>query len=68
MGIGWGLRIHKECWWGNLGKNPVGRQKKCEDIIKMYLRDIGGEDRRWMRLSQDHVLSVCSLFNSVFSV
>ncbi|KAJ4441221.1 hypothetical protein ANN_11072 [Periplaneta americana] len=36
------------------GKRPLGRQRcRCEDNIKMDLRDVGYDDRDWINLAQD---------------
>jgi hypothetical protein len=36
------------------GKKPVGRRRrKCEDNIKMDLREIGWEGVDWIHLAQD---------------
>jgi hypothetical protein len=36
------------------GKRPLGRpRRKCEDNIKMDLRDIGMEGTDWIHLAED---------------
>jgi hypothetical protein len=36
------------------GKGPLGRQRRrWEDNIKMYLQEVGCEDRDWAYLTQD---------------
>jgi hypothetical protein len=39
-----------------LGKQPFGiLRKRCEDKIKIQLRQAGCEDGTWMEISQDYV-------------
>ncbi|KAJ4428685.1 hypothetical protein ANN_25678 [Periplaneta americana] len=36
------------------GKRPLGRpRRRWEDNIKMYLREVGYDDREWIKLAQD---------------
>ena len=36
------------------GKRPLGRpRRRCEDNIKMYLQEAGGDCEDWMDLAQD---------------
>ncbi|KAJ4429753.1 hypothetical protein ANN_21957 [Periplaneta americana] len=36
------------------GKRPLGRpRRRWEDNIKMYLREVGYDDRDWINLAQD---------------
>jgi hypothetical protein len=38
------------------GKRPLGRpRRRCEDKIKMDLREIGIDGANWIRLAQDRV-------------
>jgi transposase len=38
------------------GKRPLGRpRRRCEDNIKMDLRDIGIDGANWIQLAQDRV-------------
>jgi hypothetical protein len=47
--------------WGDkkcaqyLGNRPLGRKRRKEDNINMYLRKAGCEDGKWVELAQDHV-------------
>ena len=42
------------CWWGRLGKRPLGRpRRRWEDNIKMDLQEVGGGRGDWMELAQD---------------
>ena len=45
--------MHIEFLWE---KWPLGRpRRRWEDNIKMDLREVGGEDARWVDLAQDRV-------------
>jgi len=36
------------------GKRPLGRpRRRCDDSIKMDLREVGCDDMDWMELAQD---------------
>jgi hypothetical protein len=37
-----------------LGKTSLGSTKRWEDNIRMYLREIGFGDQRWIELAQNH--------------
>jgi hypothetical protein len=37
------------------GKRPLGRPGRCEDNIKMNLREIGIDWANWIQLAQDRV-------------
>jgi hypothetical protein len=55
--LAWSLeeeRKYRILWRKHLGKRTIIRQE-LNGWIKMYLREIGSEDGRWVRLGQNQV-------------
>ena len=49
-----GRGVHKVLVGKPEGKRPLGRpRRRCEDYIKMDLREVGGGCGDWMELAQD---------------
>ena len=49
-----GRGVHRVLIGKPEGKRPLGRpRRRCEDIIKMDLREVGGVGGDWMELAQD---------------
>jgi hypothetical protein len=54
--MGEGRNIYRVLGGRPKGKRPLGRpRRKCEDNIKMDLREIGIGEVSWIRLTQDRV-------------
>ena len=52
--MGEGRGVHRVLVGKPEGKRPLGRpRRRCEDIIKMDLQEVGGSCGDWMELVQD---------------
>jgi hypothetical protein len=51
---GGGVRRVQGFWWGNLGKETLGRPRhRWENNIKMDLQEVGCWGMDWIELAQD---------------
>jgi hypothetical protein len=52
----WGRGAYRVLVGRPQGKRPLGRsRRRCEDNIKMDLREIGIDEAKWIRLAQDRI-------------